>query len=61
MLKGEMKLHLDYESKGKGEIGTEYRRNGYGRKSINTNSGEVEIKLSRNRDDSFNPERVSPK
>lgn len=61
MLKGQMKRHLVYESKGKEEIGTEYRRNGYGKKTNKTNSGEMEIKLPRNRDDSFNPKRVSPK
>ncbi|WP_304956804.1 IS256 family transposase [Virgibacillus salidurans] len=58
VLKGEMNHHLGYESNDKDEKATENRRNGYGKKSIKTSSGEVGIKVPRDRDGSFNPELI---
>lgn len=58
MLKGEMVNHLGYESNDKEEKETENRRNGYGKKTIKTSSGEVNIKVPRDRDGSFNPELI---
>ncbi|MFD2134014.1 IS256 family transposase [Pseudogracilibacillus auburnensis] len=58
MLKGEMVTHLGYESNDKEEKETENRRNGYGKKTIKTSSGEVNIKVPRDRDGSFNPELI---
>lgn len=58
MLKGEMNHHLGYESNDKAEKETENRRNGYGKKTIKTSSGEVNIKVPRDRDGSFDPELI---
>ncbi|WP_186577711.1 IS256 family transposase, partial [Aquibacillus kalidii] len=55
MLKGEMNHHLGYESNDKGEKETSNRRNGYGKKSVKTTAGEVEISVPRDRDGSFEP------
>ena len=58
MLKGEMNHHLGYETNNKEEKETENRRNGYGKKTIKTSSGEVDIKVPRDRDGSFSPELI---
>ena len=58
MLKGEMNQHLGYEANDKEKKETENRRNGYGKKTIKTSSGEVDIKVPRDRDGSFNPELI---
>ena len=58
MLKGEMNNHLGYDSNDKGEKETENRRNGYGKKTIKTASGEVDINMPRDRDGSFNSELI---
>nr|WP_149473592.1 IS256 family transposase [Oceanobacillus polygoni] len=58
MLKGEMNHHLGYEANDKGEKETENRRNGYGKKTIKTSTGEVDIKVPRDRDGSYNPELI---
>ena len=58
MLKGEMNHHLGYEANNKEEKQTENRRNGYGKKTIKTSSGEVDIKVPRDRDGSFRPELI---
>ncbi|MFC4662516.1 IS256 family transposase [Oceanobacillus aidingensis] len=58
MLKGEMNHHLGYESNDKAEKTTENRRNGYGKKTIKTSSGEVDIKVPRDRDGSYKPELI---
>lgn len=55
MLKGEMEHHLGYESNDKGPKSTENRRNGYGEKSIHTTYGDIDIKVPRDRDGSFEP------
>lgn len=55
MLKGEMEHHLGYESNDKGAKSTENRRNGYGEKSVHTTYGDVDIKVPRDRDGSFEP------
>lgn len=58
MLKGEMNHHLGYESNDKKEKASENRRNRYGKKTIKTSSGEVNIKVPRDRDASFDPELI---
>ncbi|CEE03052.1 transposase [Caldibacillus thermoamylovorans] len=58
MLKGELNHHLGYETNDKDEKETENRRNGYGKKTIKTNLGEVDIKVPRDRDGSFRPELI---
>jgi putative transposase len=60
LLKGEMNHHLGYDSNDKGEKVTDNRRNGYGKKTLNTSSGEVEIEVPRDRDGSFEP-KIIPK
>ena len=60
MLKGEMNHHLGYNSNDKGEKSTENRRNGYGKKTLNTSAGEVEIEVPRDRNGSFEP-KIIPK
>ncbi|NRG43912.1 IS256 family transposase [Bacillus sp. CRN 9] len=58
MLKGEMNHHLGYESNDKTEKETSNRRNGYGRKSVKTTAGEVEITVPRDREGSFEPQLI---
>ncbi|MFS0753065.1 IS256 family transposase [Oceanobacillus sp. 1P07AA] len=58
MLKGEMNHHLGYDSNNKEEKETENRRNGYGKKTIKTSTGEMDIKVPRDRDGSYNPELI---
>ena len=60
MLQGEMNSHLGYENNERGEKESANRRNGYSRKKVNTTAGEVEIKVPRDRDASFEP-KVIPK
>lgn len=60
MLKGEMNHHLGYDSNEKGPKKDDNRRNGYGTKTLKTSQGEVEIKVPRDRDGSFEPQ-VIPK
>lgn len=55
MLVGEMDSHLGYESNDHGAKTTDNRRNGYGHKTLKTSMGEVEIKVPRDRDASFDP------
>ncbi|PJH69347.1 IS256 family transposase, partial [Salmonella enterica subsp. enterica serovar Typhimurium] len=57
-LKGEMNNHLGYESNDKYEKETENRRNGYGKKTIKTSSGEWDINVPRDRDGSFHSELI---
>ncbi|MCM3742478.1 IS256 family transposase, partial [Oceanobacillus luteolus] len=54
----EMNHHLGYETNDKDEKETENRRNGYSKKTIKTSSGEVDIKVPRDRDGSFSPELI---
>lgn len=58
MLQGEMNSHLGYENNTRGDKSTLNRRNGYSRKKVNTSAGEVEIKVPRDRDASFEPKVV---
>lgn len=58
MLQGEMNSHLGYENNMRGDKDTLNRRNGYSRKKVNTSAGEVEIKVPRDRDASFEPKVV---
>ena len=55
MLKGEMNNHLGYNSNDKSPKETDNRRNGYGKKTLRTTKGEVEIEVPRDRDGSFEP------
>nr|WP_226683822.1 IS256 family transposase [Sutcliffiella horikoshii] len=55
MLKGELNHHLGYESNSKQKKDTPNRRNGYGKKTLQTSSGEVDIQVPRDRDGSFEP------
>lgn len=55
MLKGEMDNHLGYDSNDKGPKKDSNRRNGYGKKTLKTTKGEVEIDVPRDRDGTFEP------
>lgn len=58
MLQGEMNSHLGYESNDHRAKSTDNRRNGYTSKKIKTSSGEMDIKVPRDRDSSFDPKLV---
>ena len=58
MLQGEMNNHLGYESNDHGIKMTDNRRNGYTNKKIKTSAGEVDIKVPRDRDSSFEPQLI---
>jgi Transposase and inactivated derivatives len=58
MLQGEMNHHLGYESNNKDYKGTDNRRNGYGRKTLRTTKGEINIEVPRDRDASFEPQII---
>ena len=55
MLQGEMNSHLGYENNSKEKKETDNRRNGYIAKDIKTSMGEMNIKVPRDRDGSFEP------
>lgn len=58
MLQGEMNAHLGYESNDHKPKETENRRNGYINKSVHTSAGDVDIKVPRDRDASFEPQLI---
>lgn len=58
MLQGEMNHHLGYDSNDKGPKKDDNRRNGYGKKTLKTSHGEVEIEVPRDRNGSFEPQIV---
>ncbi len=58
MLQGEMNNHLGYESNDHGIKTTDNRRNGYTNKKIKTSAGEVDIKVPRDRDSSFETQLI---
>ena len=58
MLQGEMDNHLGYENNSKEKKETENRRNGYIDKDIKTSMGEMNIKVPRDRDGSFEPQII---
>ena len=60
MFQGEMNSHLGYESNDHGAKSTDNRCNGSTSKKSKTSSGEVDIKVPRDRDSSFEP-RLVPK
>ena len=60
MLQCELNSHLGYESNDHGAKSTDNRRNGCTSKKSKTSSGEVDIKVPRDRDSSFEP-RLVPK
>lgn len=55
MLQGEMNNHLGYENNSKEKKETDNRRNGYINKDVKTSMGEMNIKVPRDRDGSFEP------
>jgi putative transposase len=59
-LKGELTHHLGYEMKGEAsESGTSNRRNGSSKKKLKGDFGEIEIKVPRDREASFEPKIVA--
>lgn len=58
MLQGEMDHHLGYANNDHGAKSTNNRRNGYGEKTIKTTRGDLEIKVPRDRDASFEPQII---
>ncbi len=60
MLEGELDSHLGYMKHNKEPKETTNARNGYGEKTIKTERGEIPIKVSRDRDASFEPQ-ILPK
>ena len=60
MLQGEMDAHLGYESNDHGAKNTDNRRNGYSKKTVKSEYGNLEIEVPRDRDGSFEPQ-VIPK
>lgn len=58
MLNGEMNNHLGYGNNDHGFKQTDDRRNGYTEKTVRTSQGNVEIKVPRDRDGSFEPQAV---
>lgn len=59
MLQGEMDNHLGYTSNDHGFKDTDNRRNGYGSKTLKSSVGNIEIKVPRDRQASFEPQIVS--
>lgn len=55
MLQGEMNNHLGYENNSKEKKETDNRRNGYINKDVKTSMGEMNIKVPRDREGSFEP------
>lgn len=59
MLQGEMNSHLGYEHNEKGEKETTNRRNGYINKTVKTSTGNLGIKVPRDRESTFEPKLIS--
>jgi len=57
MLEGELDSHLGY-TKSQSRTSKDNARNGYGKKKIKTNQGELEIKVPRDRKSEFEPQIV---
>ena len=55
-LEGELAYHLGYKKHERSD--TENNRNGYGHKTVMTNSGELEILTPRDRDGTFEPQLI---
>jgi len=60
MLEGELDAHLGYEKHERKEKHSPHARNGYSRKTVKTEHGELEIEVPRDREASFDPQ-VLPK
>ena len=58
MLQGEMNNHLGYENNSKEKKETNNRRNRYINKDVKTSMGEMNIKVPRDRDGSFEPQII---
>lgn len=58
MLQGELDSHLGYNAGSHEPKQTDNRRNGYTEKTVKTSNGEVEIRVPRDRDGSFQPQVV---
>jgi putative transposase len=58
MLDGEIEHHLGYASNERIEKSTTNRRNGYGKKTLKTSMGDIDIKTPRDREASFEPQAI---
>ena len=58
MLQGEMDSHLGYESNDRGAKSTSNRRNGYTDKTVKSSMGDIDIRIPRDRDGSFEPQLI---
>jgi len=58
MLDGEIEHHLGYASNERTEKPTTNRRNGYGKKTLKTSMGDIDIKTPRDREASFEPQAI---
>ena len=58
MLQGEMDNHLGYEPSDHCYKDTENRRNGYSSKKLKTTMGEIDIRTSRDREGTFEPQII---
>lgn len=61
MLQGELDAHLGYQTGSHAEKASNNRRNGYSAKNIKTSQGQMEIKIPRDREGSFQPQVVPKK
>ena len=61
MLQGELDAHLGYQTGSHVEKASNNRRNGYSAKNIKTSQGQMEIKIPRDREGSFQPQVVPKK
>jgi len=55
MLQGEMDAHLGYRSNERGEKPMADRHNGYGKKTLKTTAGSVEVRVPRDRGELYPP------
>jgi transposase-like protein len=58
MLDGEIEHHLGYASNERTEKSTTNRRNGYGKKTLKTSMGDIDIKTPRDREATFEPQAI---
>lgn len=57
-LEAEMDTHLGYEKGGRNGTGTENRRNGYSKKTLKSDQGEMTLGIPRDRNAEFEPQIV---
>lgn len=58
LLQGEMEHHLGYSAHSREDKEDDYRRNGYGIKTLRTSYGEVPIDVPRDRSDTFETQLI---